>query len=619
MRPFLEALDERVLVCDGAMGTLLYAQGVFVNRSFDSLNLSDPSRVRAVHEAYVRAGADVLETNTFGANRVKLRAFGLGNSLRDINLEGARLARDAAGSSAYVAGAMGPLGLRIEPWGRTPRDKALEYFREQAEALVEGGIDLFILETFRDVNEICAAVAAVRGVCSLPIVAQMTVEDDGNSLDGTPPEQFAPALRESGADVVGLNCSIGPAHMLETLERMSVVTASHLSAQPNAGQPRELDGRTIYLTSPEYMASYARRFVERRVRLVGGCCGTTPAHIEQIRSAVSRVSRSVSSPAGPAAAAEATALRPAAARVEHTLQRAPRAEKSDLSRAFADRRWVTLVELIPPKGHDAHAAIEQARVLRERGVSAVLVADGPSGPRVSALSLAALIGQHARIDVVLQYSSRDKQLLGMQSELLGAYAMGLRNVVVVTGDLQPVGDYADATAVLDVDSVGLVNAVSRLNRGLDVGGQAIGPPTAFFVGVAVNPGAEDLDGELRRFDSKVEAGAEYVVCRPVFDVKTFERVHARLQASGLPIVLGLRPLESVLDAEYLANEVPGARVPQEVLERMRRTSGEEAAAAEGVAIASDVGRALKNLVAGVSISSPSVRFDLGLAVLQRLD
>jgi homocysteine S-methyltransferase len=619
MRPFLEALDERVLVCDGAMGTLLYAQGVFVNRSFDSLNLSDPSRVRAVHEAYVRAGADVLETNTFGANRVKLRAFGLGNSLRDINLEGARLARDAAGSSAYVAGAMGPLGLRIEPWGRTPRDKALEYFREQAAALVEAGIDLFILETFRDVNEICAAVAAVRGVCSLPIVAQMTVEDDGNSLDGTPPEQFAPALRESGADVVGLNCSIGPAHMLETLERMSVVTASHLSAQPNAGQPRELDGRTIYLTSPEYMASYARRFVERRVRLVGGCCGTTPAHIEQIRSAVSRVSRSVSSPAGPAAAAEATALRPAAARVEHTLQRAPRAEKSDLSRAFADRRWVTLVELIPPKGHDAHAAIEQARVLRERGVSAVLVADGPSGPRVSALSLAALIGQHARIDVVLQYSSRDKQLLGMQSELLGAYAMGLRNVVVVTGDLQPVGDYADATAVLDVDSVGLVNAVSRLNRGLDVGGQAIGPPTAFFVGVAVNPGAEDLDGELRRFDSKVEAGAEYVVCRPVFDVKTFERVHARLQASGLPIVLGLRPLESVLDAEYLANEVPGARVPQEVLERMRRTSGEEAAAAEGVAIASDVGRALKNLVAGVSISSPSVRFDLGLAVLQRLD
>jgi homocysteine S-methyltransferase len=619
MRPFLEALDERVLVCDGAMGTLLYAQGVFVNRSFDSLNLSDPSRVRAVHEAYVRAGADVLETNTFGANRVKLRAFGLGNSLRDINLEGARLARDAAGGSAYVAGAVGPLGLRIEPWGRTPREKALEYFREQARALVEGGVDLFILETFRDVNEICAAVTAVRSVCSLPIVAQMTVEDDGNSLDGTPPEQFAPALRESGADVVGLNCSIGPAHMLETLERMSLVTASHLSAQPNAGQPRELDGRTIYLTSPEYMASYARRFVERRVRLVGGCCGTTPAHVEQIRAAMSRVSRSLSAPAGPTAAAEAAALRAATPRVEGTLQRAPRAEKSPLSRAFADRRWVTLVELIPPKGHDADAAIEQARVLQERGVSAVLVADGPSGPRVSGLSLAALIAQRAHIDVVLQYSSRDKHLLGMQSELLGAYAMGLRNVVVVTGDPQPVGDYADATAVVDVDSVGLVNAVSRLNRGLDVGGQAIGRPTAFFLGVAVNPGADDLDGELRRFEHEVDAGAEFVVCRPVFDVQTFERVHRRLEASGLPVVLSLRPFASVLEAEYMANEVPGVRVPPDVLERMRRTSSEDAAAAEGVAIVGEVGRALRNLVSGVSISSPSVRFDLGLAVLQRLD
>jgi homocysteine S-methyltransferase len=257
-------------------------------------------------------------------------------------------------------------------------------------------------------------------------------------------------------------------------------------------------------------------------------------------------------------------------------------------------------------------------VLRERGVSAVLVSDGPSGPRLSALSLAALVAQHARIDVVLQYSSRDKQLLGMQSELLGAYAMGLRNVVVVTGDPQPAGDYADATAVTDVDSVGLVKAVSRLNQGVDVGGQAIGRPTAFFVGVAVNPAADDLDGEFRRFDQKVEAGAEYVVSTPVFDVKTFERVHRRLEASGLPIVVSLRPFASVLEAEYLANEVPGVRVPNDVLERMRRTSGEDGAVAEGVTIASEVGRALKAIVSGVSISSPSVRFDLGLAVLQRL-
>ena len=612
--PFLDALDERVLVCDGAMGTMLYAQGVFINRSFDSLNLSDPARVRAVHRAYVRAGADVLETNTFGANRIKLRAFGLGDNLREINVQGARLAREVAGDSVYVAGAIGPLGLRIEPWGRTGREEAHEYFREQAEALVAGGVDLFVLETFRDLNEIRTAIAAVRGVCPLPIVAQMTVEDDGNSLDGTPPEQFAPALQESGADIVGLNCSIGPAHMLETLERMATVTQSRLSAQPNAGRPRELEGRTIYLTSPEYMASYARRFVEGRVRLVGGCCGTTPEHIAQIRSAVSHVSATALAGSARSARLRRPPPLPEPAPAEALAQ----PEKSALSRAFADNRWVTLFELSPPKGHDSEAVVAQARVLRARGVDAVLVSDGPIGPRLSALSVAVLIGQRAGIEVVLQYSSRDKHLLGMQSELLGAFAMGVRNLLAVTGELRPSGDYADATAVFDVDSVGLVNAVSRLNRGLDIGGQAIGTPTALYLGVTVNPGADDLDSEVSRFEHKVEAGAEYVICRPVFDVQTFERVYRRLELSRLPIVLGLRPLEGVLEAEYLANEVPGVRVPSDVLDRMRRASSEEAAAAEGVAIAGEVGRALRRQVQGVNVAPPLGRFDLGLAVLEQL-
>ncbi len=287
MKPFLDALDDRVLVCDGAMGTLLYAQGVFINRCFDALNLTDPDRVAAVHEDYVRAGADVVETNTFGANRIKLQAFGLADQIRDINIAGARLARRGAGERAYVAGAMGPLGLRIEPWGKTASDEAEAYFREQALALVEGGVDLLMLETFRDVNEITAAIAAVRSVCALPVVAQMTIEDEGNSLDGTPPEQFVPALQAAGADVIGINCSIGPAHMLEALERMAALTTARLSAQPNAGRPRDIEGRTLYLTSPEYMASYARRFLASRVRLVGGCCGTTPEHISQIKAAVS--------------------------------------------------------------------------------------------------------------------------------------------------------------------------------------------------------------------------------------------------------------------------------------------------------------------------------------------
>jgi methionine synthase / methylenetetrahydrofolate reductase(NADPH) len=612
LQPFLQALDERVLVCDGAMGTALYARGVFINRSFDSLNLSDPQRVLSVHHAYAQSGADVLETNTFGANRIKLRAFGLAERLHDINEAGARLAREAAGGSAYVAGAIGPLGLRIEPWGRMGRDEAREYFREQAQALLAGGVDLFILETFRDLNEIGAAIDGVRSVSTLPIVAQMTIEDDGNTLDGTPPEQFAPVLHQSGANVIGLNCSIGPAHMLETLERMTAVTGAVLSAQPNAGRPRDVEGRTIYLTSPEYMASYARRFAERRVRLVGGCCGTTPEHIAKIKSALSEVGGQVSSRStGQTRDAPTVSVVPA----DEPL--AP-SEKSVLSRAFANRRWVRLIELVPPRGHETKSAIDQSLQLRARGIDAVHVPDGVSGPRLSALSLAVLIRQQAGIDVVLQFASRDKSLLTLQTELLGAYAMGLRNLLPVTGDVRPVGDYPDATTVVDVDSIGLVNAVSRLNRGLDVGGQTIGHATTFHIGVTVNPGAENLDEEIRRFEWKVDAGAEYVITRPVFDVAAFDRLHRRLEASGLPIVLSVRPFESALDAEYLANEVPGVRVLPELLERMRRASDGESAANAGVAIAGEVARTLRASVQGINVIPPHGRFDLGMALLDAL-
>jgi homocysteine S-methyltransferase len=616
--PFLEALNERVLVCDGGMGTMLYAQGVFINRSFDSLNLSDPARVVAVHEAYAQSGADVIETNTFGANRIKLRAFGLADHLHEINHAGARLAREGARDSAYIAGAMGPLGLRIEPWGRMGRDEAGEYFREQAQALVDGGVDLFILETFRDLNEIRAAIAAVRSICALPIVAQMTIEDDGNTLDGTAPEQFAPALQESGANLIGLNCSIGPAHMLETLERMTASTTVGLSAQPNAGRPRDVEGRTIYLTSPEYMASYARRFAERRVRLVGGCCGTTPDHIAQIKAALTKSSAA----ANVKARSSASRGEPSGPPSDGVPPRPPAlvepSEKSILSRAFADRRWVRLIEVVPPRGHDTKSAVDQALQLRARRVDAVHVPDGASGPRLSALSLAVLIRQQAGIDVVLQFSSRDKPLIVMQSELLGAHALGLRNLLPVTGDVRAVGDYSDATSVIDVDSIGLVNAVSRLNKGLDVGGQTIGSATTFYIGVTVNPAADDLDEEMRRFAWKVEAGAEYVITRPVFDVKAFEQMHRRLESSGLPVVLSVRPFESVLDAEYLANEVPGVRVPAKMIERMRRAPDADVAAKEGVAIASEIAHALRGAVQGVNVIPPQSRFDLGLALLDAL-
>jgi len=396
---------------------------------------------------------------------------------------------------------------------------------------------------------------------------------------------------------------------------MTASTTVGLSAQPNAGRPRDVEGRTIYMTSPEYMASYARRFAERRVRLVGGCCGTTPDHIAQIKMALSKASVPASTRPSSRARGVGESLEPAPSPGDTPLNPS---EKSVLSRAFANRRFVRVIEVVPPRGHDTRSAIDQALQLRARRVDAVHVPDGATGPRLSALSLAVLIRQQAGIDVVLQFSSRDKPLIVMQSELLGAHALGVRNLLPVTGDVRPVGDYSDATSVTDVDSIGLVNAMSRLNKGLDVGGQTIGNATAFHIGVTVNPAADDLDEEMRRFEWKVEAGAEYVITRPVFDVGAFERMHRRLESAGLPVVLSVRPFENVLDAEYLANEVPGVRVPLEMIERMRRAQNVEVAAQEGVAIAREVIHALRSRIQGVNVIPPLGRFDLGLALLDAL-
>ena len=609
MTPFLAAIDQRVLVCDGAMGTMLYAKGVFINRCFDALNLTEPSRVAEVHQDYLRAGADVIETNTFGANRIKLRGFGLADRLREINAEGARLARTVVRDQAYLAGAIGPLGIRIEPWGKPGKDEAEALFREQVEALVAGGVDLFVLETFRDLGEVRAAIAAIRSVCALPIVAQVTIEEDGNTLDGTPPEQFAPAL-ETFADVIGVNCSIGPAPMLETIERIEGVTRARLSAQPNAGRPRDIEGRNIYLASPEYLASYARRFVTHGVRLVGGCCGTTPEHIRQIKNAVKAAAPGMARTrdAGPAARKAPLVPDPGVAVV-------PKAERSQFARALSEGRFATIVQLSPPRGYASDRLIEQACALKARGVDAVLIPDGQRGSRMSALSLAVLVQQKACIEALLQYSCRDRNLLGMQSDLLGAHAMGVRNLLIVTGDVRAVGDYPDATAVFDVDSIGLTNVVTRLNHGLDIGGQSIGTATSFHAGVQVNPGAEDLESEIRRFAYKVEAGAEFAVTKPVFDTATFERFARGIESMRIPIILGLWPFESALNAEFMANEVPGVRVPQAVLDRMRGAGSPAAEAAEGVAIAREVGCALKGSVQGVHIAAPSGSTEAAVEVL----
>ena len=610
--PLLEELNRRVLVCDGATGTMLYGKGIFLNRCFDELNLTQPDLVAEIHQQYVRAGADIIETNTFGANRVKLGTFGLADRVHALNVQGARIARHAARDQVWVAGAIGPLGIRIEPWGRTGVDEAEAWFRDQAAALLEGGVELFILETFRDLNEIGAAIRAVRGLCDLPIVAQMTTEEDGNTLDGAAPETFVPGLEKHGAHVIGVNCSVGPAAMLETIERMARVASTRLSAQPNAGRPREIEGRNIYLCSPEYMASYARRFINAGVRIVGGCCGTTPDHIRQIKLAV----RALAPATVTAGARSAERQDPGGA----TIDLVPLAAKSRLANTLSRGGFAISLELVPPRGYRAEALVEQARQLRIHGVDVVSVPDGPRATgRMSALAAACMVQQQAGVEPILHYACRDRTLPGMQSDLLGAHSMGVRNLLLVTGDPPRIGDYPDATAVFDVDSIGLTNVVARLNRGLDIGGQSIGPPTGFHIGVAANPAALDLDEEIRRFRYKVEAGAEFAITQPVFDVAELHRFLDRIADFRIPIVAGLTPLESLRHAEFMANEVPGVRVPDAIVDRMRRADADGSARAEGIAIAREILAAIRPLVQGIQISTAAGAVETALTLMDAVE
>jgi homocysteine S-methyltransferase len=612
MDKFRDLLEsDHITVFDGAVGTMLYAKGVYINRSYDELNLTAPELVRSVHEEYVRAGAEVIETNTFSATAPKLQQYGLEGRLREINREAARLAREAAAERAYVAGAIGPLGLRIEPYGPTSFDEAKELFKAQAEALLEGGVDLFLLETFSDVSEIRQAIRAVRELCDLPIVAQMTISLDGNTSFGTTPEVFTQRLDEWGADVIGLNCGVGPAIVLSAVEKMRLVTAKKLAAQPNAGLPRDVQGRQFYMCSPEYMAKYAKRLIQAGVKFIGGCCGTTPAHIKQISDAVRAVSPRLYRASGPLqipAIVEETKPAP-------TVEVVPLAERSDWGRRIAHGEFVTTVEVLPPKGSEPGKTLDSIRLLKEAGVNAVNIPDGPRAQtRMSALATAVLVEREIGLEAVLHYCCRDRNLLGMLSDLLGAAALGLRNLLLITGDPPKMGPYPDATAVFDIDSIGLTNMVNKLNHGLDLGNNPVGNSTAFCIGVGVNPGALNLEEEIRRFEWKVEAGAEYAITQPVFDVEQLRQFLKRVEHVRIPIVAGIWPLVSYRNAEFLHNEVPGVRVTPEIMERMRAASerGREHAREEGLQIARESLLEVRDLIQGVQVSAPfnNVRYAL---------
>lgn len=607
----LTRLKKSPVLCDGAMGTLLYAKGVFINRCYDELNLSQPDLIRGIHHEYLQAGAEIIETNTFGGNSFRLARHSLADHAHDINLAGARVARDAAKSfDVWVAGSVGPLGIRIEPLGKTSFQEARAAFREQIAALVEGGVDLLMLETFGYLEELHQAIQAARDVNpKLPVVAQVTIDEDGNCLDGSTPEAFAPRLADWGVDVIGCNCSVGPVAMLDAIERVRASTSLPLSAQPNAGVPRSVEGRNIYLCSPEYMASYARKFVAAGVRLVGGCCGTTPEHIRVMKSAL-RQGEARSKPSPIQVSGESS--------TPVTIAATPLKKRSRLGAKLAAHEFLTMVEIVPPKGTDVRKEIEGARFLKSVGVDAINIPDSPrASARISNQALSLLIQREVGVEAILHYTCRDRNVLGIQSDLLGAAATGIRNLICITGDPPKMGSYPDATAVFDVDSIGLVNIVHNLNRGLDIGGNPIGAGTAFVIGVGANPGADNLDEEIRRFEYKVEAGAEYAVTQPVFDLKLLESFLRRIEHCRVPVVAGIWPLVSVRNAEFMKNELR-VSVPDAILNRMAQARTPEAAREEGVAIARQMLVAVRETVQGAQISAPLGRYGSAVDVLEAL-
>jgi homocysteine S-methyltransferase len=619
------------VLCDGAMGTMLYGRGIFINRCYDELNLSQPETVAAVHAEYLQAGAEVIETNTFGANAFRLERYGLGDKVREINLAGVRIARKCVAEiaekqavEAFVAGAIGPLGVRLEPLGKVGLDEARAAFAEQIAALAEGGADLLVAETMTSLAEACEVLRAAREVApSLRTIVMMTVDEEGNCLDGASAETAAARLTELGADAVGCNCSDGPATVLSVIERMRAATDLPLAAMPNAGMPRAVEGRNIYMASPEYMASFARKFIQAGASFVGGCCGTTPNHIRAMKSAMRAMEAQeggvgmATGQAGHADPEAAVDFRPSyrPKRIESKVEPPPLRERSKVGAMIAAGQFCTLVEIVPPKGIDCSKEIEGAALLQRLGVDAINIPDSPrASARMSAQSLCVQIQQQVGIETVLHYTCRDRNVLSIQSDLLGASSIGLKNILCLTGDPPKLGNYPDATAVFDVDAIGLTNMVRNLNHGLDIGANSIGASTGFTISVAANPGVADMDFEVRRFAYKVEAGAEFAITQPVFDMRLLEEFLRRIEAFRIPVIAGIWLLTSLRNAEFMRTDLR-VSMPEEILARMAGAGSPEAARAEGVKIAQEMLAEVRPMVQGAQVSAPFGKYGLAAEVL----
>jgi homocysteine S-methyltransferase len=612
MPQFADIFANRPILADGAMGTVLYARGIFINRCYDELNLSDPGLILSVHEEYLQAGAEILESNTFGANRFRLTRHGLGGKVAQINAAGVQIAREAVkhlkekqAGEAWVAGSVGPLGVRLEPLGKTGLEEARAAFAEQIRALANAGADLLIIETMPALNEAREALLAAQETApGLPVLVMVTVDDESNCLDGSSPQQAAALLTEWGAGALGVNCSTGPTTVLTAIEAMRGATTLPLAAMPNAGLPRAVEGRNIYLCSPEYMASFARKAIAAGAQFVGGCCGTTPNHIRAMRSAMRAIDAQTRVVEGGASAAVSTETPPE-----------PLGQRSRIGSLVEQGKFISLVEIVPPHGIDCSKEIEGAMLLARLGVHAINVPDSPrASARMSAQSLCIQIQQHTGIETILHYTCRDRNILSIQSDLLGASSIGLRNILCLTGDPPKLGNYPDATAVFDVDAIGLVNLVRRLNHGLDVGANSIGASTNFTIGIAANPGAPDIEHELRRFAFKVEAGAEYAITQPVFDLRLLEEFIKRIESFRIPLIAGIWPLTSLRNAEFMKNDLR-VSMPEEIMLRMAQADTPDSARQEGIQIAQEMLEVVRPLVQGVQVSAPFGRYNVAAEVI----
>ncbi len=610
MIPFKDYLKDHLVLLDGAMGSLIYQKGVFIDKCYDELNLSRPDLIRSIHEEYIRAGARVIETNTYGANRFKLKSHNLLENMDQVIGAGVRLAREAAGDEVYVAGSMGPSGLELEPWGDTSLQEVFDSYCEQAEMMLEAGVDLFILETFQDIREIEQAIAALRSAAELPVIAMMTIREDGRTRYGVDLTDVTRRLSASGADAIGLNCTVGPKPMLDFVEQVLQHAGKPVSVMPNAGRPQYTDGRMIYLSTPEYFSVYTKRFIEKGVRILGGCCGTTPEHISKMANALAmkqtRIQHSIQ-----------IGIRPVTE--EPLPEPVPVKEKSAFARKLSEGRSTVLVEMVPPRSIDVSKLIAGAKMLKDMGVDAINIPDGPrASARMTSLALSVLMQDRVGIETVLHYTCRDRNLLGMQSDLLGAAAMGIRNILAITGDPPMIGDYPQATAVFDIDSIGLVHLMNNLNHGIDVGEKRIGDPTSFFIGVGLDPNGVNPENERRRLGLKKEAGAEFVITQPVFDVPSLEHFMEKADMEELFLIAGIWPLVSLRNAEFMKNEVPGVYVPEEVIRFIARFDNREDQLKAGIQIAHEMVERVSAFTRGIQVSAPFGRYELALEVAGNL-